>query len=73
MAKKKVEEVKTEKKKILATVIGDYPLNVREGKTTEAKIIRQLNPGTKVEVLKEGKLWCQIGENEFCMREFLHF
>ena len=72
MAKKK-EEVKTEEKKIVATVIGDYPLNVRADKTTEATVVRQLTPGTKVEFLKEDKLWCQIGDKEFVMREFLHF
>ena len=72
MAKKK-EEVKKEDKKLIATVIGDYPLNVREGKSTDSKIVRQLLPKAKVEILKEGKLWCKIGENEYCMREFLHF
>lgn len=70
MAKKK-EEPKVEK--MYAIVTGDYPLNVRSGKTTEDNnVVGQLAPGTKVEILKDGKMWCKI-EQGYIMRKFLVF
>ena len=66
MAKKK-DEVK-----IIATVIGDLPLNIREGRTIDSAILGHLQPGDQVEILKEGKEWCKI-EGGYLMRKFLTF
>lgn len=68
MAKK--NEVKTEK--IMATVAGDLPLNIRAGKTLESEVLGQYQPGDKVEILKEGKEWCRI-DGGYLMRQFLIF
>lgn len=69
MARKKAETTTTEPLK--AVVIGEYNLNVRDGKSKEHKVVNQLKPGTEVTVLKEGKLWCQIAEGQYVMTEFL--
>lgn len=69
MARKKAETTTTEPLK--AVVIGDYNLNVRDGKSKDHKVVNQLKPGTEVNVLKEGKLWCQIAEGQYVMTEFL--
>lgn len=64
-----VKEVKEPTKK--ATVIGGS-LNIRSGKTTEDNnIVGVLPDGAQVEVLKEGKLWCEI-KGGYVMRQFLN-
>ena len=73
MATKKTEtktKVKTEVKN-MATVIGG-PLNIRMTRTVDTldNIVGVLPEGAQVEVIKEGKEWCQI-KSGYVMRQFL--
>lgn len=67
---KKKAEVNTEK--IIATVAGNAPLNIRADKTLESEILGQLQPGDQIEILKDGKKWCRI-DGGYLMRQFLIF
>ena len=70
---KENDMAKKEEKRLIATVIGDRPLNIRSGRTTETNnVIGELQPGTEIEILKDGKLWCRI-EQGYIMRKFLTF
>ena len=72
MAKKK-EETKTEKT-IIATVAGNQAVDVRSGRTTEDQnVVGILNPGDKVEVVKDGKLWCRLANGFYVERHYLVF
>lgn len=75
--KKTTDAEKKEQKKeaapVMATVTGDRPLNIRSGKTTDdPNIVGELKPGEKVEILKDGKLWCRIPQG-YVMRQYLLF
>ena len=61
-----------EEKKLYGTVIGGRKLNIRSSKTTdEDNVVGTLDDGQKVEILKDGKLWCRI-EQGYVMRQYLN-
>lgn len=61
---------KTKKEKIVATVAGSLPLNIRQDPSKEHAPLGTLNPGSEIEILEIGDEWCRIPEG-YVMKQYL--
>lgn len=75
MAEKKKTAAKPKKakeEKIIATVTGGKPLNVRPVPSKDNDPIGRLESGAEVEILEVEDDWCRI-KGGYVMRQFLQF
>lgn len=60
-----------EPKKKFGTVANCTKLNVRKAPKSNAPVCRIISAGTEVEIVDESGDFYKIGDNEYCMKDFI--